>query len=95
LEDLRERWPDGRGLREFIAILKLHREHPAEDVEQAIRTCFKQGSPHLDSIRLHLRRNRDPELLASPLDLAGRPKLQGVGEQPVRLAQYDRLLGAS
>jgi len=95
LEVLRERFPDGRGLREFITILKLHREHPAEEVEQAIRTCLKQGSPHLDSIRLHLRGERAPELLASPLDLAGRPKLQGVGEQPVRLAQYDRLLGAS
>jgi len=95
LEVLQERWPDGRGLREFIAILKLHREHSAHDVEQAIRTCLKQGSPRLDSIRLLLRHERAPELLASPLDLAGRPKLQGVGEQPVRLTQYDRLLEAS
>ncbi len=95
LEVLRMRWPDGRCLREFIAILKLHREHPSHEVEQAIRTCLKQGSPRLDSIRLLLRHERAPELLASPLDLTGRPKLQGVGEQPLRLTQYDRLLGAS
>lgn len=95
LEVLQERWPDGRGLREFIAILKLHREHPAHEVERAISACLKQGPPCLDSIRLHLRRKRVPELLASPLDLAGRPKLQGLGEQPVRLTQYDRLLRVS
>lgn len=95
LEVLRERWPDGRGLREFIAILKLHREHPVQKVEQAIRACLKQGAPHLDSIRLWLRSDRDHDPVASPLDLAGRPKLQGVGEQPLRLTQYDRLLGAS
>ncbi|MCJ7815846.1 MAG: IS21 family transposase [Xanthomonadales bacterium] len=92
LETLQERWPDGRGLREFIAILKLHREHPAQEVEQAIRACLKYGTPHLDSIRLRLRCERDPELVVSPLDLAGRHQLQGIGEQPVRLGQYDRLL---
>ena len=95
LEVLRERWPEGRGLREFIAILKLHREHPAQEVEQAIRACLKYGTPNLDSIRLRLRCEKDPEPLVNPLDLAGRPKLQGVGEQPLRLTQYDRLLGAS
>jgi len=92
LETLRERWPDGRGLREFIAILKLHRGHPAHEVEQAIRACLKLGAPRLDSIQLHLRRERVSESLVMPLDLAGRPKLQGIGEQPVSLGQYDRLL---
>ena len=92
LETLQDRWPDGRGLREFIAILKLHREHQAQEMEQAIRTCLKQGSPRLESIQLHLYRKRIPELLAAPLDLEGRHKLQGIGEQPVSLGQYDRLL---
>jgi len=93
LDILRERWPDGRGIREFIAILKLHREYPAQEVERAIRACLKYGTPHPDSIRLQLRCERDPEPSASPLDLAGCHQLQGIGEQPVRLAQYDRLLG--
>ena len=92
LETLRERWPDGRGLREFITILKLHREHPEREVEQAIRACLKLGAPRLDSIQLHLRRERVSESLVMPLDLEGRPKLQGIGEQPVSLGQYDRLL---
>ena len=29
LSRLREQWPDGRGVREFVRILNLHREHPA------------------------------------------------------------------
>ncbi len=92
LEVLQERWPEGRGLREFIAILKLHQEHPAEQMEKAIRTVLQHGVPNLDSIQLLLRRGRTSEASASPLDLAGYPRLQGIGEQPVVLEQYDRLL---
>ncbi|MFQ5813886.1 MAG: IS21 family transposase [Anaerolineae bacterium] len=95
LEALQERWPEGRGLREFIAILKLHQEHPAKAVEQAIRAAIKHGVPSLDSIQLLLRRGRTSEASASPLDLAGYPRLQGIGEQPVVLEQYDRLLDAA
>ena len=29
LEHLQQQWPDGRGVREFIQILQLHRQHPA------------------------------------------------------------------
>jgi len=50
LDILRERWPDGRGIREFIAILKLHREYLAQEVERAIRACLKQGPvAHVDA----------------------------------------------
>jgi transposase len=93
LETLQERWPDGRGLREFIAILKLHRENPSQEIEQAIRACLEQGTPNLDSIQLQLRFKREPEPPVNPLSLAKCPQMQGVGEQPVRLGQYDRLLG--
>jgi transposase len=89
LKILQKRWPEGRGLREFIAILKLHREHETHEIEQAIRVCIELEAPQLDSIRLHLRPS---PLLAKPLDLASRPQLLGVGEQSVNLGQYDRLL---
>jgi hypothetical protein len=94
LGTLQERWPDGRGLREFIAILKLHREHPTQEVEQAIRACLKHGTPYLDSIRLQLRCKREAKPLANPLDPADCPQRGSIGEQPVRLGQYNRLLGA-
>jgi len=89
LKILQERWPEGRGLREFIAILKLHREHEAHEIEQAIRVCLELGAPQLDSIRLHLRPST---MLAKPLDLARCPQLLGIGELSVNLGQYDRLL---
>ncbi len=92
LAALQERWPEGRGLRDFIAVLKLHQEFPAEQMEKAIRTALKQGVPNLDSIQLLLRRGRSTEPATKPLDLAGHPRLQGIGEQPITLEQYDRLL---
>jgi hypothetical protein len=92
LAALQERCPEGRGLREFIAVLKLHQEFPAEQMEKAIRTALNQGVPNLDSIQLLLRRGRATEPATKPLDLAGHPRLQGIGEQPVVLEQYDRLL---
>jgi hypothetical protein len=94
LETLQERWPEGRGLREFIAILKLHHQHPAKAMEQAIRAAIKHGVPSLDSIRLLLRRERTPDTPTRPLDLTSHPQLQGIGEQPVVLEQYDQLLKA-
>lgn len=95
LEVLRERWPEGRGLREFIAILKLHQEHPAEQIEKAVRAALNQGVPNLDSIQLLLRRQVDADALPGSLDLTGHPRLQGIGEQPVVLEQYDRLLASA
>jgi len=92
LEALRERWPEGRGMREFIAILKLHQEHPAEQIEKAIRAALQHGGANLDSIQLLLRREQAPEGQPGSLDLAGHPRLQGIGEQPGVLEQYDRLL---
>ena len=74
------------------AIPKLHQEFPAEQMEKAIRTALKQGVPSLDSIQLLFRRGRTSEASASPLDLTGHPRLQGIGEQPITLEQYDRLL---
>ena len=73
LECLQDRWPEGRGLKEFIAILKLHREHPAKQIEKAVRTALQHGAPNLDSIQLLLRRQGSPEEPPGPLDLAGRP----------------------
>ena len=34
LHELREHFPEGRGVREFIAILRLHQDHPVKLVEQ-------------------------------------------------------------
>ncbi|MBT7325824.1 MAG: IS21 family transposase [Anaerolineae bacterium] len=92
LSELRERWPDGRGIREFLAILKLHRDHPAQQVKQAIQDAVTLGAIHLDGVKLCLRQQEMPSSLPTTLTLNAHPQLQGIGEQPINLAQYDQFL---
>jgi transposase len=44
LSRLRTEWPDGRGIREFIQVLKLHQQAPAALVQQAIEQALSYGS---------------------------------------------------
>lgn len=93
LAELRERWPEGRGVREFISILKLHSEHPRKSVEQAVRNAVELGASHLDGVRLCLRQLLEEGQTLPSLTLTDRPMLANVGQQPVNLQQYDQLLG--
>ena len=54
LTRLRENSPTGQGFREFIQILNLHRQHPADQVEAAIRQALEYGCTHLDGVTLCL-----------------------------------------
>ncbi len=92
LAELRMRWPDGRGVQEFITILKLHQEYPPDQVVQAIQAALAMGVPHLDGIRLCLRQIQNPEIKPLKLDDAHFVQLREYGNQPVNLQQYDRLL---
>jgi len=92
LTELRARWPDGRGVREFLSILKLHRDHPAQGIKQAIQEALDLGAAHFDGVQLCLRQQAMPSSLPTTLNLNDHPQLQGVGEQPINLAQYDQLL---
>jgi len=91
LAQLRTTWPDGRGVREFIRVLKLHRDHPAAQIEQAIQRALALGCPHLEGIRLCLHQLREAAPLP-PLDLTDRPQLAQVGSQALNLQRYDQLL---
>ena len=93
LTELRQRWPDGRGVREFIAILKLHSEYPGEYVEQAVRDAVELGASHLDGVRLCLRQLLEKHQVLPSLNLTDHPALATVGQQPVNLGQYDQLRG--
>jgi transposase len=92
LAELRQRWPDGRGVREFIGILKLHQQYPAEMVEQAVQLALDLGASHLDGVQLCLRQMLGDPANALPLNLSHLPALAGVGTQPVDLQQYNQLL---
>lgn len=88
------RWPEGRGVREFLAILKLHRQHAPEALEGAVREALTLGAIHLDGVQLCLRQLSGVPLPPTPLDLTQHPRLQGIGHQPVDVGQYDQLLAA-
>ena len=92
LARLREKWPEGRGVREFVRILKLHGQHPAGLVQQAVEQALAHSCAHADGVELCLRQllhQDDPVLV---LDLSDQPRLVGVGSQPPNLACYEQLL---
>jgi len=91
LSALRQNKPDGRGVREFIAILKLHHTNPPEAVNRAVQQALKLGVAHLDGVQLCLRQLGAPPELPLTLTLT-QPQFAAVGHQPVHLEQYDQLL---
>jgi len=92
LHILREAHPDGRGVREFVQVLRLHLEHPASLVAQAITAALESGCPHLAGVRLCLYQLLHPAPTPPALDLTDQPRLVAVGAQPINLACYDQLL---
>jgi len=92
LHRLREQWPDGRGLREFVRILQLHQSHPAPLIEQAIEQALSYGCIHADGVTLCLHHLLHPEIPAPSLDLTSQPHLAQIGTQPLDFRGYDALL---
>jgi hypothetical protein len=96
LRVLRERWPQGgRGVQEFVRVLRLHEQYPAHLVQQAIEQALAYGCPHLDGVLhcLHQRTSELPAALRPPQ--AESASWQAIGSQPIDLQQYERLLSSS
>lgn len=94
LEALRSRLPDGSGVKEFIAVLKLHRDHPAAQVEQAVHAALELGAANLDGVMLCLRQLQHPQPQPAQLEAERFANLTVFGNQPINLQQYDQLLAA-
>lgn len=101
LTAVREAWPDGRGIQEFVRILSLHQDYPTDQVQQAIEQALATGCPHLDGV-LHFLHHPDASPEAAhetrPLEsalLTSHPHLQAMGTQPIDLSCYERLLKQS
>jgi len=92
LHRLREQWPDGRGIREFVRILHLHQAHPAQLIEQAIEQALTYGCIHADGVTLCLHQLLHPDHPAAHLDLTDQPHLAQIGTQPLDFGGYDALL---
>jgi transposase len=95
LTHLRDTWPEGRGLREFIDILQLHTQYPPDLIAQALGEALTYGCVHYEGVRLCLNQLLAPASLPVALDLTaqGLPHLQQAGSQPLNLQQYDQLIG--
>ncbi len=100
LSDLREKWPEGRGVQEFIRILQLHQHYEAPLVEQAIEQALSYDCVHLDGVMYCLHQVMEAtappvNVVAPRLDLSDRPALDAIGTQPVDLSRYEQLLKRS
>ena len=82
---------DGRGVREFVRILRLHEQYPANVVEQAVAQALEYGCIHADGVALCLRQFLQPETAVAALDLRGHPRLAGEIAPP-DLRCYEQLL---
>lgn len=92
LKHLQAQGQNGRGVREFVRVLKLHRDHPAKLVAQAVEQALDYGCVHADGVELCLRQLSNSDTPAPSLELADLPPWATVGEQPTDLNCYDRLL---
>ena len=92
LERLQEQGLNGQGIREFVRVLKLHRDHPAGMVAQAVEQALEYGCIHADGVELCLRQLSVPDTPPVPLSLVDMPQWAAVGEQPPNLNCYDQLL---
>ena len=81
LAHLQQKWPDGRGVREFIAILYLHREHAQPVLAQAIEWAMTQRCAHLDGIKLRLTQLALLDPSFPQADLTQYPHLEHIGQQ--------------
>ncbi|HYU72130.1 MAG TPA: IS21 family transposase [Ktedonobacteraceae bacterium] len=92
LRRLRETWPDGRGIQEFIRVLRLHQEYPAPLLEQAIEQALTYGCVHLDGV-LYCLRQLSETVDRPPVEQA--ESLDEKRNQSVDLSRYEQLLKLS
>ncbi len=92
LKRLQEQGLNGQSIREFVRVLKLHRDHPAKLVAQAIEQALEYGCIHADGVKLCLHQLLKPDAPVRSLNLANLPQWASVGEQSPDLNCYDQLL---
>ncbi len=79
-------------MKEFVRILRLHQEHPAQLIEQAVKQALDYGCLHADGVIHCLHALEQPQLELPVLDLSQKPHLAELGTQPIELQQYDQLV---
>jgi len=70
----------------------LHQQHPARHIEQAVEQALTFGCVHFDGVKHCLEYLQRPSTALPLLDLADKPHLATLGNQPLDLARYDQLV---
>jgi transposase len=83
---LEQAQPDGKGTREFIAVLRLLQDHPLACLTRAVERALELRMEHPEAVKNLLL--CPPEVTPSPLDLSGRGRLAGYGVAPPPLSNY-------
>ena len=83
---------EGRGVKEFVRVLRLHQEYAAPLIEQAVQLALSYGCVHFDGVSQCLHQLQLPPVPLPLLDLSDKPHLAAVGTQPVDLHRYEQLL---
>ena len=89
---LREKWPEGRGVKEFVQVLRLHQQYPTQQIERAVEQALAFGCVHFDGVKHCLEHLETPSTSVPLLDLSDKPHLAALGNQPIDLARYDQLV---
>jgi transposase len=92
LAHLQQHWPEGHGVREFIRILHLQRQHPVDIITQAVTQALALGCVHYEGVRLCVHQVLHPEAPPTPLDLSQHPELTTIAAQPPNVQCYEQLL---
>lgn len=92
LSKMQQQWPEGRGIREFVQILQLHRDHPADLIEQAVSQALLHNCIHVEGVKLCLHQILHPDTPPPTLELTEQSGLREIGTQPVNLRHYNQLL---
>lgn len=92
LAKLREKWPEGRGVKEFIGILELHQRYPAKVVEMAVKQALLYGCVHMDGVLQCIYQTVGREEETGVTSEKGKECVKGREGQPVDLACYEELM---
>ncbi len=71
----------------------LHRQYSSNEMEAAIAAALTHHCAHLDGVQLWLTQLSRPDPTFTTIDLAQKPQLHGIGEQPLQVGMYDSLVG--
>ena len=92
LARLQAHLPDGRGNKEYIRVLQLHRDFPPDAIEVAVELALEYRAYGYDALKSLLLQLTAATATPPRLDLSQREVLAAVKVGDFRAGQYDQLL---